>query len=196
MAITSVLLDLDGVIRHFDPERRAAIEARHGLSADTLWSTAFGEDLATAAVTGILTRAQWIDEIAARVGSRSAVSEWLSDRGAADEAMLVECDRLRAAGYTVAILTNGTDTIAEEMAELGIDRRVDAVFNTWDIGYAKPDPRAFRHCCSALGVDPTNVFFTDDSESKLAGAVEIGMIARRFVGIDSFRRDLVEVGIG
>ena len=70
------------------------------------------------------------------------------------------------------------------------------MFNTWDIGVAKPDPRAFQHCCNELGVAPAEVFFTDDTESKLAGAVELGMTARHFVDVETFRRHLGELGIG
>ena len=196
MPFTTVLLDLDGVIRHFDPRHRPAIEARHRLAPDTLAPTGFDPELLDQVVTGGITRARWIEIIGERVGSLAAATEWLANRGVADAEMLAECDRLRAAGYTVAILTNGTDIIPHEMVELGIGERVDAVFNSWDIGHAKPDRRAFEHCCRELDVDPTHVFFTDDTESKLAGAVELGMTARHFVGVDAFRAHLAELRIG
>ena len=95
----------------------------------------------------------------------------------------------------VAILTNGTNTIPDEMRELGVDRRVDAIFNTAEIGHAKPDRRAFQHVVDALGVDPTRVFFTDDSPSKLAGALELGMTAETFTGVAAFRGTLERLGL-
>lgn len=196
MPFTTVLLDLDGVVRHFDPTHRPGIEQKYGLPTDILRPTAFEDTLIDEVVTGGITRARWIEIIGERVGSHQAAAEWLDNRGAPDAEMLAECDRLRAAGYTVAILTNGTDIIPDEMVELGIGARVDAVFNTWEIGYAKPDPRAFEHCVRELAVDPSEVFFTDDSERKLAGAIEIGMTARPFVDVDTFRTHLVELGIG
>lgn len=195
MGFSAVLLDLDGVIRHFDPAHRAEVEVRHGLAAGQLFTTAFERDLANDLVTGRLTRAQWAQAVAERTGNRRAVIEWLSDRGVTDENMLAECDRLRSMGYTVAVLTNGTDEIADEVDQLGISAHVDAVFNSWDIRYAKPHPAAFRHCCLALDVDPASVFFTDDTEAKLAGATEIGMTARHFIGFADFRRHLDELGI-
>ena len=196
MPFTTVLLDLDGVLRHFDPAHRPAVEQRHGLEPNTLRPAAFATDLIVQAVTGKISRAQWIEIIGERVGSPEAAAEWLAHRGVADPEMLAECDRLRGAGYVVAVLTNGTDIIANEMIELGIGEHVDAVFNTWDIGYAKPDRRAFEHCVRELGVDPADVFFTDDTKSKLTGAIELGMTARHFRGIEPFRADLRELKIG
>ena len=196
MPFTTVLLDLDGVVRHFDPTHRPGIERKYGLEPDILRPTAFEATLIDQVVTGAITRARWIEIIGERVGTIEAAAEWLGNRGAPDPEMLDECDRLRAAGYTVTILTNGTDIIPDEMVELGIGERVDAVFNSWDIGHAKPDRRAFEHCVRELGVDPVDVFFTDDTESKLPGAIEIGMTARHFTGVEPFRSHLTELGIG
>ncbi len=195
MAIDVVLLDLDGVIRHFDPEHRRAIEVAHGLPEGETARVAFEPELIDSVTTGRITRAAWVDEVGRRLGDAEAATAWLAERGAVDPEMLSEIDRLRALGLTVAILTNGTDTIPDEMIELGIDIRVDAVFNSAEIGAAKPDPRAFRHVCDELRVAAGTVFFTDDSPHKLAGAVELGMTARHFTGVDTFRDHLAQVGI-
>jgi glucose-1-phosphatase len=109
--------------------------------------------------------------------------------------MLAEVDLLRSAGFTVAVLTNGTDTIPDEMESFGLDRRFDAIFNSAEIGFAKPDRRAFEHVCGALGCPPEAVFFTDDSASKLHRAVELGMAVRLFEGVPTFRKHLRELGV-
>jgi putative hydrolase of the HAD superfamily len=146
--------------------------------------------------TGVITRQQWCAEIGRRVASPEAADEWLAEPATVDHEMMSDVDRLRAAGYTVAILTNGTDTIADEMTSYGIADRFDAVFNSAEIGFVKPDRRVFEHVCSSLDVNPTEVFFTDDSESKLAGAIELGMTVYHFVGVETFRRHLAEHGLG
>ena len=79
--------------------------------------------------------------------------------------------------------------------ELGITARVDAVFNTAEMGYAKPDRRAFEHACRALDVDPVEVFFTDDSERKFTGAIELGMTIQHFTGVSRLRTRLIELGL-
>lgn len=194
MEPTTVLLDLDGVIRHFDPHRVAAIETRHGLADGTLHGTAFESELLEQVVTGRIRRSDWIEEVGARVGHPLAASECFADHGIVDESMLAEVDSLRSQGVVVAVLTNGTDTIPAEMAALGIDSRFDAIFNSAELGVAKPDRLAFETVCSRLQVEPPEVLFTDDSASKLKGAIEIGMTAHLFEGVDAFRQHLSDAG--
>ena len=195
MEFTTVLLDLDGVIRHFDQTRVAAIEARYGLAAGVLLGTAFEPELAERVVTGRIRRVDGIAEVGERVGHPTAASECFADIGVVDEMMLAEVDALRSQGTVVAVLTNGTDTIPAEMAALGIDSHFDVIFNSAELGIAKPDRRVFEAVCGRLRVDPSEVFFTDDSAPSLAGAIEIGMVARLFEGIDAFRRQLAETGL-
>ena len=193
--LTTVLLDLDGVVRHFDLARVEAVERRHGLSRGVLHATAFEPGLLQQVITGRIRRDQWVGLIGERIGHPTAASEGFADCGTVDESMLAEVDGLRSRGVVVAVLTNGTDTIPAEMEALGLDRRFDAIFNSAELGVAKPDRRAFEAVCRRLGVDPIDVFFTDDSASKLSGAVEIGMTARLFESVDRFRLHLVEAGL-
>ena len=194
-SITTVLLDLDGVIRHFDTDHRSAIEAAAGLTPGTLWDAAFEPRRIDDLITGRMTRAEWTEAVGEAVGNPNAAAEWLGEKGTVDLDMIALIDQLRANGTVVAILTNGTDTIPAELAELGVTEHVDAVFNTAEIGYAKPDPRAFEHACNALGVDPTQVFFTDDSERKLAGALTLGMTAEHFIGVAELQHQLASLGV-
>ncbi len=194
MSLNTVLLDLDGVVRHFDQSYVAEVENRHGLAEGSLNDVAFEPELLDRVVTGRISRSDWIGEVGGRVGSSDAAVERFADVGTVDEAMLEVVDGLRSAGTTVAVLTNGTDTIRAEMQELGLDCRFDGIFNSAEIGYAKPDRRAFEYVCRALDVAPSEVFFTDDSPAKLSGATELGMAARVFVGVEQFREHLVEFG--
>jgi len=78
---------------------------------------------------------------------------------------------------------------------LGLTRHLEASCNTADIGFAKPDPRAFQHVCAELGVAAPDVFFTDDSERKLAGAIELGMCVHHFTDVDGLRAALTGLGV-
>jgi putative hydrolase of the HAD superfamily len=192
--ISAVVFDLDGVIRHFDPEETADIERRHALELGTLLDTAFAEPGISDVTTGRITRAAWITGIGDTLGAPDAAREWGGRPPRVDPAMLDLADELRARGRTVAVLTNGTDTIPAEVAEQGIACRVDHVFNSAEIGHAKPDARVFRHVLDVLDLPGEAVFFTDDSPRKLAGAVEVGMHAHAFVGRDDLRQELVRQG--
>lgn len=104
-------------------------------------------------------------------------------------------DWVRAVGIRTAILTNGTDTIPAELHESGIDEHVDAVFNSAEIGIAKPDPRAFQHVLNALALTAEAVFFTDDSAPKLADAEVLGIRTHHFTGVDGLRAALCATGV-
>jgi putative hydrolase of the HAD superfamily len=93
------------------------------------------------------------------------------------------------------VLTNGTDEIADELTDRGIAGRFDAIFNSAEIGFVKPDVRAFQHVLDALNVTGPEVFFTDDSETKLAGADILSMRTRLYRGIDELRNALAESGV-
>lgn len=192
-AVRAVVFDLDGVIRHFDPAATADIERRHRLDPGTLAAHAFADPWLGQVTTGRISRAAWIDAIATRIGD--AAFEWGRLIPAVDPAVLELVDELRALGLVTAILTNGTDTIAAELAGLGIADRFDHVFNSAGIGYAKPDVRAFAHVVSATGIEAAATFFTDDSMGKLAGADAFGMTTHHFQGADGLRDVLRTHGI-
>ncbi len=196
--ISTILLDLDGVIRHFDPDHVSGVERRHDLPPGSLVTAAFEPELLNQTITGRITRGQWIDQVGLAVSCPAAAEEWLANRGGAERGeidweMIKLVDQLRTSGITVAVLTNGTDTIPEEVEDLGLTQHFDGIFNSAQIGFAKPDQRAFESVCRSLDVRPETVFFTDDSESKLAGAKEIGMTTRTFIDLSTFRQHLIEI---
>ena len=193
--ISTVLLDLDGVIRHFDADHVHDVEQSYGLEPGALTAVAFDPELLRLVTTGRISRSEWIRRIGTTVGHDDAAREWLSAPGVIDQMMLAEVDALRRRGLCVALLTNGTDTIVDELAALHLQGCFDAVFNSSSIGYAKPDPRVFRHVCDALRVQPSDVFFADDSLVNVAAAVDAGLAAAHFVNVESFRDALVRLRV-
>jgi putative hydrolase of the HAD superfamily len=133
--------------------------------------------------------------IAQHLGSPDAAEEWGRQPFRADVGILSLADQLRALGLGTAILTNGTDTIPAEAAALGLDAHFDAIFNSADIGFAKPDQRAFQHVLDRMGVSAGRVFFTDDSPAKLRGAAALGMTTHHYTGVIDLKRALRESGI-
>lgn len=191
--IRAVLFDLDGVIRHFDHD--PALEGRHGLEDAALAQAAFGAPLIEEVTTGRITRAEWIRRVGEQTGAPAAAEEWGRTPFRVDPAMTTLADELRALGVTCAILTNGTDTIAEEAEACGLTDHFDPIFNSADIGHTKPDPRAFAHVAQVLRIPTDEIFFTDDSPAKLAGADEFGMRTHHFTGVRSLRSALRDAGL-
>lgn len=193
--IRAVLFDLDGVIRHFDPNHVAGIERDHALPPGSIEAYAFSSPIIEEVTTGRITRSAWVSAIGQHVGSAAAAVAWGRQPFTADMAAFELLDELRAVGYRTAVLTNGTDGIPDEVAAIGLPDRVDAIFSSHEIGFTKPDRRSFQYVLDVLGLTGPEVFFTDDSKQKLSGATELGMTVHHFTGISPLRRALSANGV-
>ncbi len=193
--IRAVLFDLDGVVRHFDVQYTDDIERRYGLEPGAVLAAAFAPDLLEQVTVGAMSRRDWVDQVGRAVNSADAAEEWGRQPFEVDTQVLELADALRRAGIRTAILTNGTDTIPAEVATLGLHEHFEAIFNSAEIGFAKPDIRAFQHVLDALGLDASQVFFTDDSATKLVGAASLGMSTHHFTSVGGLRSALRSVGV-
>ncbi len=177
--IDVLLLDLDGVVRHCDPTATEAIERKCGLPPGKLHETAFEPRLLQSVVTGAISRADWVDRVAATVGPVAATA-WATQRPTVDREVLTLVRKLRVDGVRVGLLTNGTDRVGAELAELRIADDFDEVFNSAEIGVAKPDLRVFMHVLRMLDVPRSSVLFLDDAAANVRGASAMGMRAHLF----------------
>lgn len=182
-AISVALFDVDGVVRHYDPDHVTAVEARWSLPPGALLAAAFDPALLRALTTGRLRRRDWVTEIGRRVGVAAAAVEWASHPGRIDDAVLDLIDEVRATGCTVALFSNGSDELAAELAAHGVDRHVDLVLNSAELAVAKPAPEAFRAACERLGVDdPARALFVDDTRANVEGAARVGLHTHLYDG--------------
>ncbi len=53
----------------------------------------------------------------------------------------------------VSLITNATSRLPLELRQLGIDDEFDYIFNTSELGVAKPDPEVFRIIMNRVGVE-------------------------------------------
>lgn len=87
--------------------------------------------------------------------------------------------RLRAAGAPVALVSNCSEDTRPLLVELGLDRLVDAVVLSCEVGVAKPGAAIYRHALDALGVEAARGVLLDDQPLYCHGALAIGMDAVR-----------------
>lgn len=193
--IRAVLFDFDGVVRHFDSANVADIERAHELEPGSIETIAFAPHHLELVTTGAISRREWVQRIGVELRNVAAAEAWGSQPFFIDEHVIGLVDELRARGIRTAILTNGTDTIPSEARQLSLDSRFEAVFNSAEIGFAKPDVRAFEYVLDALRLPPQEVLFTDDSVSKLTGARALGISTHHFAGVDGLRDALRTAGI-
>jgi putative hydrolase of the HAD superfamily len=169
------LFDLDGVVRRF-PDRDAWPD---------VWGVAFESGLLDQVVTGRITDEEWRAEVLRRLGPESAdqVAAWSASCGEVNDAVLTVVQEVRRRA-PVGLLTNGTSRLHRDLATLGIDDEFDMIFNSADLGVAKPDVAVYRIVSSRLDVVPARVFFADDSPDHVDGARRAGFRTSLFVDAD------------
>ncbi|RZU49787.1 putative hydrolase of the HAD superfamily [Krasilnikovia cinnamomea] len=185
----ALLIDLDGVLRRWDPAVPAAVEQKYGLSSGALMSTAFTWDLLRPAVAGELTDAEWMSLVADRLplsaqDARAAVAEWQTHRGTVDPEVLAFVREARAAGRPVGIATNATDRLRDDLAALGLADEVDLVVSSWELRIHKPAPEYFARAAAAVGLEPQWILFVDDDDRTIRGARAAKLLAYRWSGPD------------
>jgi len=171
----AMLIDLDGVLRRWDPTVPAAVEESYGLAPGALLSTALSWDLLRPAVAGEITDAEWMHLVATRLplpeeDAKKAVSEWQQHRGTVDPEVLAFVREVRAAGRPVGLATNATDLLHGDLDRLGLTDEFDVVVSSSELKVHKPAPEFFERACAALAVEPPWVLFVDDDDRAVRGA--------------------------
>jgi HAD superfamily hydrolase (TIGR01509 family) len=175
-----LLLDLDGVLRRFDPLAASPIEARYHVSFDRLAAAAFDPQFAHPAVRGEISRDEWIRRAGEHLGSVPAMQAFLGLRGAVVPEVLALVRQVRATGLHVGLLTNATDTLPSELEHLGLLGEFDLVFSSAMFGYIKPEPELFRRVTDRACGDFASILFADDQMPNVASAIATGWSAHHY----------------
>ncbi len=183
----ALLIDLDGVLRRWDPAPMIAVELKYGLQPAALLEVSMAWDLYRPAVAGELTDAEWMELVANRLpidpqAAKAAVAEWQSYRGEVDPEALAFVREVRAAGRPVALGTNATDRLRGDLETLGLADEFDVVVNSSEQKTHKPAPEFFQRACQLLQVVPKYVLFVDDDDRAIRGARSAGLAAYRWSG--------------
>jgi putative hydrolase of the HAD superfamily len=186
----ALLLDLDGVLRVFDPSVATLAEQRYGLPAGTIVKAAFEWSRLRPALVGEQSHDEWMAATAGAIAevagdlkaATAAVAEWQSYRGDVAPAVLAFIRSMRSAGVRVGIATNATSLLDDDLATHGLARELDVVVNSSKIGIHKPAPEFFAQACAALGYPPRSVLFVDDEDRNVQAARAAGLAAHRWTG--------------
>ena len=186
-SVDAVVFDLDGVIRHWNDDELDRTARQHGVPPGAILEVAFSAPLGRAAITGRLTYREWMDRIRAEIlgvhgpGAEPALAQWEQNVGVVD-AEMVELLRIIRPQVPVALLSNGTTRLRRDLHVLGLTDEFDVIFNTAEIGVAKPDPAVFEQVLGALGTDARRTAFVDDLATNVAGAGDVGLVGHLFRG--------------
>ncbi|MCT9009033.1 HAD-IA family hydrolase [Streptomyces rhizosphaerihabitans] len=192
----AVLCDVDGVLRHWPADDD--IEQAHGLPAGSLAAAAFAPARVNPAITGEITDEQWRSNVAAdladtcgsRERARAAVTAWSGRAPFVDLELVALLTRVREVAR-VALVSNGTTRLEQDLARQGLDGVAHTVVNTARIGVVKPDPRIYRIAAERVGVTAERCLFVDDIAVNVRAAREAGMTGLHYRRIDDLRTALV-----
>lgn len=184
---TALLVDLDGVVRRWDPAVAARVEEAHGLEAGLLGRTAFAWELLRPAVAGEITDAEWMGLVAQRLPlpqpeAADAVAEWQLHRGEVDAEVLAFVREVRAAGLPVGLAANATDRLRGDLEELGLGGEFDAIVSSYEVRVHKPAPEFFQRALAGLGSEAPWTLFVDDDDRAVRGARASKLPAFRWSG--------------
>jgi putative hydrolase of the HAD superfamily len=191
-----LLLDMDGVIRHWHTERIRHGDEILGLEPGTLAAVAFEPGLLHRATIGELTDEEWQAEVVRYLvadhgcDAELAATAWIGDAFTIDEEVVDLVRAVRAQGHAVALLSNATTRLEADLERAGLHEAFDVVVNSSRVALAKPAPEIYLHAAAAIGVIPGACLFVDDREENVTGALDAGVPAVRFTSRDRLQATL------
>ncbi len=183
----AVFWDFGGVILESPFDAFARYEAARGLPAGFLrqvnatnpdanaWALLERNEITPAAFDAL-----FADE-SERLGNRVPGADVLGLlAGEIRPPMVLALDRVKAAGFKMACLTNnvvgGEKTTPTRAAAVNeVMARFDAVVESSKVGCRKPETRFYEIACDLVGVNPHECVFLDDLGINLKPAAALGM---------------------
>lgn len=199
--VDGLVIDLDGVLRLWDPQGIPDAEAALGLPAGAIATAAFEPERLARAMDGRITFDEWATEVGESVaeahdGRPAAIAGAFADTPWRIDLDVLDVIRsVRAAGIPVALLSNASTRLVQELERADLTAELDAIVSSADIGVTKPDPAAFRRAVERLDLPLDRCAFVDDLEANVEAAAELGMHADRYQDVDGLRRFLTELGV-
>lgn len=185
--ISLVLFDLNGVLYHYDRDKRIAhLSLVSNVSPSAIkvaiWDSGY-EDTGDA---GTLDAAAYLLGFGAQIGCHLSEQQWVTAQQVAVTPIpetVALLPRIRL-GVQRAVLTNNNLLVRRHFATLYPDVAAlvgERACVSAEFGARKPDPDAYRRCLFRLGVEPAATLFIDDSPANIAGARLAGLHTHRYI---------------
>ena len=84
-------------------------------------------------------------------------------------------ERIRAAGLSLACVSDWDIGLEEQLAKVGLDRLFETILTSAEAGAPKPEPPIFERALQRLGVQANRAAHVGDGEADREGASAVGM---------------------
>jgi putative hydrolase of the HAD superfamily len=186
--VRAVLIDLYDTLAWTDwPTMRAELEERFGISEAELlraftttrearsigaYGSAEADLAAVLEAAGVQPDADLVHELnaaRARALAENGVHLW--------DDSIPTLRELRRRGIRTAVVSNCDHATRPIVDDLGLEREVDAIMLSFEVGAAKPDPWIYRAALEAVGAGPEEAVFVDDQAWYCEGAEALGILS-------------------
>ncbi|MDN3649949.1 HAD family hydrolase [Reinekea marina] len=181
MAKNTILIDFDGVIRHWSNEDINQKEDALGLAPGTLASVAFDSKLLMPAITGQVSHEQWQGHVETKLSqlhnqqvAKQLVAFWSNAKFKIDYDFLAQL-KARAPSAKIVLVTNATSRLPSDLAKAKLKNAFDVVINSSEIGVAKPSLEFFSKTLSIVDTLIEQAVFIDDSLANVTAAQSLGI---------------------
>lgn len=198
--IDGLIVDLDGVIRHWDEDHHREVEERLGLPAGAVHSVALEDERLERVTDGRLSFEAWCDEVGDELARRHGIDAaagaeaWATATWHVDLVVLDLLARVREV-VPVALLSNASTNLLVDLDRSGITDAFDAIVGSAHLGVGKPSERAFQAAADGIGVPLEGCLFIDDTLGHVEAARALGVRAERYTGPEELRELLESLGL-
>ncbi len=177
----TVLIDFDGVIRHWLSTELDNYVASLGLESNPLFPCAFSERHLLPAITGRISHEEWCDNVRfdlskdyGRDVAEKLVKKWYSLESEIDYDFLTKI-RSQLSCRQLVLVTNATSRLNDDLHSAGLGGEFDKVINSSEIGVAKPALSYFHIALKKLNVSKDDCVFIDDTPKNVEAARSLGI---------------------
>ncbi len=146
-------------------------------------------DLNKRANAGLISFDELIQKVAKLAKVPAAEVAKATDVNVPNEPLLGYIAELREK-YKIGMLSNAADNWLDKLFSKSQVKLFDAISLSYEAGFLKPHPIAYKTIADKLGVEVNECIFVDDQERHCVGAREAGMRAVRYDDFEQFKPQL------
>lgn len=150
-------------------------------------------ELMTALNKGRVNYSDFIKEISEMTGINEATAYRQIMRNAPNMRLLDYIRTTLKPTYKIGLLSNTGRDRLDELLSADDLRLFDALSLSFETGYLKPQPEAYKAAATSLHVSVQDCVFIDDQAKRCQGALAVGMQAIVYQNFEQMKRDLESV---
>lgn len=177
----TILIDFDGVLRHWTGTEIHDAEHQLGIVKGTLLSTAFAQAYQDPVITGEITDNEWRQSVRTELHKQYCdltcnvlMAAWENASWEIDHSFIQNIQTI-APNSSLVLVTNATTRLQQDLSNSGLENLFNLVVNSSAIGVAKPAPDFFKNALHSANVSASDAIFIDDTLENVEAAQSMGI---------------------